>query len=68
MHTYSYLALGDSYTIGETISLNESFPYQVVQLLRKKGYNFHAPEIIAKTGWATDELQEAIAGNALPRQ
>ena len=65
MHTYSYLALGDSYTIGETISLNKSFPYQVVQLLRKKGYNFHAPEIIAKTGWTTDELQEAIAGNAL---
>ena len=65
MHTYSYLALGDSYTIGETISLNKSFPYQVVQLLRKKWYNFHAPEIIAKTGWTTDELQEAIAGNAL---
>jgi lysophospholipase L1-like esterase len=29
-------------------------------LLRKAGYNFHAPEIIAKTGWTTDELQSAI--------
>src|SRR5689334_17013746 len=65
MHTYSYLALGDSYSIGETISLNKSFPYQVVQLLRKKGYHFYAPEIIAKTGWTTDELQEAIAGSTL---
>lgn len=60
MHIYSYLALGDSYTIGEAVSLNKSFPYQVVHLLRKKEYNFSAPEIIAKTGWTTDELQEAI--------
>jgi lysophospholipase L1-like esterase len=60
MHIYSYLALGDSYTIGEAVPLNRSFPYQVVQLLRKKEYNFNAPEIIAKTGWTSDELLEAI--------
>jgi lysophospholipase L1-like esterase len=65
MHIYSYLALGDSYTIGESVPLNKNFPYQVVQLLRKNGYNFFAPEIIAKTGWTTDELQEAMAGSAL---
>lgn len=61
MHTYSYLALGDSYTIGESVDLTKSFPYQLVQLLRKKGCNFYAPEIIAKTGWTTDELQQAIS-------
>jgi lysophospholipase L1-like esterase len=60
MHTYSYLALGDSYTIGESVSLYESFPYQLVSALRDKEYNFHAAEIIAKTGWTTDELQDAI--------
>jgi lysophospholipase L1-like esterase len=58
--TYSYLALGDSYTIGESVLLTESFPYQAVQLLRKAGHDFHSPEIIAKTGWTTDELQSAI--------
>src|SRR4051812_39545677 len=60
MHSYSYLALGDSYTIGEAVPLQKSFPYQVAQLLRSKEYNFCAPEIIAKTGWTTDELYEAI--------
>lgn len=60
MHTYTYLALGDSYTIGEAVPLQKNFPYQAVQSLRNKGYNFYAPEIIAQTGWATDELQHAL--------
>ncbi len=67
MKIYSYLALGDSYTIGEQVPLAESFPCQVVQLLRKadiskdnKEHFFAAPEIIAKTGWTTDELTTAI--------
>lgn len=58
--TYSLLSLGDSYTIGESVLLTESFPYQTVQLLREAGYLFQSPEIIAKTGWTTDELQAAI--------
>lgn len=57
---YSYLALGDSYTIGESVPIYESFPYQVVQLLRGAGYEFYAPEIVARTGWTTDELQQGI--------
>lgn len=57
----TYLALGDSYSIGESVLLYQSFPYQVVQFLRKKGLNFSAPEIIAKTGWTTDELSAGIA-------
>jgi lysophospholipase L1-like esterase len=60
MHTHTYLALGDSYTIGESLPLPQSFPYQVVQMLRKKGVPIHAPEIIAKTGWTTDELTSAM--------
>lgn len=65
MHTYSYLALGDSYTIGETLPLHKSFPYQLVQLLRGREYGFYAPEVIAKTGWTTDELQEAMSVSVL---
>lgn len=53
---YTYLALGDSYTIGEQVPVYENFPYQTVQLLRKAGISFHAPEIVAKTGFTTDEL------------
>ena len=56
----SFLALGDSYTIGESVPIYESFPYQTVQLLRNKGMNVHAAEIIAKTGWTTDELMAGI--------
>jgi lysophospholipase L1-like esterase len=58
--TYSYLALGDSYTIGEGVPVYDNFPYQTVQRLRKAGYALYAAEIVAKTGWTTDELQAGI--------
>jgi lysophospholipase L1-like esterase len=57
----TYLALGDSYTIGEQILLKDSFPYQVVQMLRKNNIDINAPEIIAKTGWTTANLLSAIS-------
>lgn len=50
-----YLALGDSYTIGESVSASERFPVQLARELR-----LGDPEIIAKTGWTTDELNAAI--------
>jgi lysophospholipase L1-like esterase len=56
----SYLALGDSYTIGEGVALFDSFPYQLCGLLRKEKILCNAPEILAKTGWTTDELQAQI--------
>ncbi len=56
MTHYTYLALGDSYTIGEGVPLHESFPYQLVQLLRHHNCSFYAPEIVARTGWTTGEL------------
>ena len=60
MINYSYLALGDSYTIGEQVPFAENFPNQTVQILRRSGLAFYAAEIIAKTGWTTDELSNAI--------
>ena len=64
----TYLALGDSYTIGESLPIYESYPYQTVQLLRGKGVQITAPEIIAKTGWTTDELAVAIDQTRLIEQ
>jgi lysophospholipase L1-like esterase len=58
--SHTLLCLGDSYTIGEGVPRSENFPNQAVQLLAGEGYDFKAPEIIAKTGWTTDELQNAI--------
>ncbi|MFN5641768.1 MAG: GDSL-type esterase/lipase family protein, partial [Sphingobacteriales bacterium] len=57
---YSYLALGDSYTIGESVPVYDNFPYQLVQKMRSKSIFFYAPEIVAKTGWTTDELLNGI--------
>lgn len=63
--TYTYLALGDSYTIGEAVIQNGSFPYQLAQLLKTDSTAAEEPKIIAKTGWTTDELISAIKGNTL---
>ena len=57
---YSYLALGDSYTIGEQVPMEESFPYQTTHLLRKQHIDVADPVIIATTGWTTDELAASI--------
>lgn len=53
---YSYLALGDSYTIGEGVELSESWPMQLVEQLRERGYEMAPPKIIARTGWTTMDL------------
>jgi len=57
---HTILCLGDSYTIGESVLPAENFPNQTISLLRKDCYAFEDPEIVAKTGWTTDELQDAI--------
>ena len=62
---YTYLALGDSYTIGEGLPMQDNFPYQTVQLLSESGYSVEIPTIVAKTGWTTDELQRAIGSHIL---
>jgi lysophospholipase L1-like esterase len=64
----TYLALGDSYTIGESVPLHESFPYQLVQQLRAKHPGFQAPEIVAKTGWTTNELATHLIHTLLQKQ
>lgn len=56
----SYLALGDSYTIGESVPEAGRWPLQLVALLRERGVAIQDPRIIARTGWTTDELFAAM--------
>jgi lysophospholipase L1-like esterase len=55
-----YLALGDSYTIGEGVAESERWPEQWARALRAHGVDVAAPRIIARTGWTTDELAAAM--------
>lgn len=55
-----FLALGDSYTIGESIAPSGRWPVQLAAILRDQGIPVTDPTIIAKTGWTTDELSAAI--------
>lgn len=65
---YYYLALGDSYTIGQSVAEQENFPNQVAGIMLNNAVSFFPPRIIAKTGWTTDELETGIvvANNADP--
>jgi lysophospholipase L1-like esterase len=56
----SYLALGDSYTIGESVDADARWPQQLASALRSRQVPVADPRIIATTGWTTDELNAAI--------
>jgi lysophospholipase L1-like esterase len=55
-----FLALGDSYTIGESVPDDMSWPAQLLRLLIGHGKAIERLQIIAKTGWTTEELDAAI--------
>jgi len=55
-----FLALGDSYTIGESVPVHSRWPVQLTDSLNKRGVDCVEPRIIAKTGWRTDNLKDAI--------
>ncbi len=65
-HKYTFLSLGDSYTIGESVEAQDRWSVQLAAMLREKGVDVAPPDIIARTGWTTAELIEAIqqSGNA----
>ncbi len=58
--TLTYLALGDSYTIGESVKESERWPVQLANRLTEEGLSVASPKIIATTGWRTDDLMEGI--------
>jgi lysophospholipase L1-like esterase len=55
-----FLALGDSYTIGESIDESQRWPVQLAAALRRSGVNISDPQIIARTGWTTANLSDAM--------
>jgi lysophospholipase L1-like esterase len=59
-----YLALGDSYTIGEGVSRSDTWPVQLAELIRQQGAAVGEPQIIARTGWTVAELESALDAGA----
>lgn len=55
-----FLALGDSYTIGQSVAVNERWPEQFFDELTRLSYSVAELKIIAQTGWRTDNLKNAI--------
>lgn len=60
--TKKYLALGDSYTIGQNVQPAERFPYLLTNALRQQNFDINDPQYVATTGWTTINLQNAITG------
>jgi len=56
----SYLALGDSYTIGQSVRRSARWPVLLQQDLAKENIILNTPNIIARTGWTTKNLLAAI--------
>lgn len=59
---YTYLALGDSYTIGTSVAIEDRWPVQLVDRLNEDSLLVDEPRIIARVGWSTDQLISAIEG------
>ncbi|CAN1569485.1 TesA Lysophospholipase L1 and related esterases [Spirosomataceae bacterium] len=64
----SYLALGDSYTIGESVTEDQRWPVQLAKSLTLNGVAVSPPQIIAKTGWTTDELKAKIISENITKK
>ena len=67
--TRRYVALGDSYTIGEGVTASERWPAQLTAALRHRGMPIADPVIVARTGWTTSDLLTALdsISSPLPR-
>lgn len=63
-----YLALGDSYTIGESVEADKRWPVQLTKTLIANGKMIDEPVIIATTGWRTDDLKNAIVNARLKNE
>ena len=57
----TYLALGDSYTIGSSVAVSERFPVQLAGMFASQGQQITGPEIIATSGWTTGSLLSALS-------
>ena len=64
MPAFRYLALGDSYTIGESVAAEDRWPNQLAKLLDAHGIQADLT-IIARTGWTTSELWQGIQASEI---
>ncbi len=64
---FKYLALGDSYTIGESVVVTDRWPNQLSDSMLKNDVDLGDPRIIAKTGWTTDELLTALKDSVVDK-
>lgn len=64
----SFLALGDSYTIGEGVDIDDRWPNQFIEYALDNGIYFDTPEIIAETGWKSYDLISAIKSSRLDKK
>lgn len=60
-----FLALGDSYTIGQSVPMQARWPVQLSDSLEMRGFTIDTLGIIATTGWRTDNLLNAITNKHL---
>ena len=56
----TWLALGDSYTIGQGVDAADRYPTQTANLLRQSGISINIPDYIAATGWTTSMLASQV--------
>jgi lysophospholipase L1-like esterase len=54
------LHLGDSYTVGESVAIEESWPYQLGAILYQNGFKNALPDVVGRTGWTTSDLIRGI--------
>ncbi|TLF47149.1 SGNH/GDSL hydrolase family protein [Maribacter aurantiacus] len=64
---FKYLALGDSYTVGESVASNQNFPMQLSERLESELNTSVETKIIARTGWRTDDLQNGISNTRIDK-
>lgn len=62
---HTWLALGDSYTIGQSVATEETYPSRSVTLLGADSIRFSTPRVVAETGWTTTDLLTAISKSEL---